>query len=276
MTQCTPAERVATAPPGVCMAGDRIPQPVQGTIAVGFRSVAGRSIRLLGGLWLFAAGLAMMVRAGLGLSAWDVLHDAIRSLTPLTFGQVVVVVSVAVLAASVALGVRLGLGTVANALLVGVFTDAMLRSSLLHDLPTGAFVPRLAVMVVGIWGIAFGTGLYISAKLGAGPRDALMLGVARRSGRSVGLARTVIEVAVLIVGVALGGSVGIGTACFVILIGPAIQVSFRVFRLEEPSKDKTSITPLKRTAHAIAAWGRRGQLGGSSSTDVSRETGARI
>lgn len=194
-------------------------------------SVAKRAARLVIGLAAFAAGLALMVRARLGLSAWDVLHDAVSMLTPLTFGEVVVAVSLVVLSASVALGVRPGVGTVANSILVGVFVDAMLQSALLRDLGSGALLPRLLAVVAGIWAIALGSALYIGADLGAGPRDALMLGVAARSRRSVGAARAVIEVCVLGLGIALGGSAGVGTAAFVILIGPAINMSFRLFRI---------------------------------------------
>jgi uncharacterized protein len=233
-------------------------------------SIVVRSIRLVAGLALFAAGLALMLRAQLGLSAWDVLHDAIRSLTPLTFGQVVIAVSVVVLAASVALGIRPGVGTIANSILVGVFTDAILQTPLLQDLAAEGLLPRVGAMLAGIWGIALGTALYIGAKLGAGPRDALMLGIARRSRRSAGAARTAIEASVLIIGIALGGSVGLGTAAFVILIGPAINISFRLFGIEPP-RDKTQTNVIKRGVQAVARWGRRGQ-DSSSSTQTSGET----
>jgi uncharacterized membrane protein YczE len=199
-------------------------------------SLAVRSLRLAAGLWLFASGLALMVRADLGLSAWDIFHDALRTLTPLTFGQVVIAVSIAVLAGSVALGVRPGPGTIANAVLVGVFTDAILQSAFLHDLAQAEILPQLVATLVGICTIALGTALYISAELGAGPRDALMLGVARRSRRSPGAARSAIEGCVLIAGVILGGTVGIGTLAFVLFIGPAINVSFRLFGMESPSR----------------------------------------
>jgi uncharacterized protein len=201
-------------------------------------SVVIRSLRLIAGLALFAAGLSLMLRAQLGLSAWDVLHDAISSLTALTFGQVVVAVSVVVLAASVVLGIRPGVGTIANSILVGVFTDAILQTPVLQDLASESLPPRILAMLAGIWGIAVGSALYIGANLGAGPRDALMLGIAKRSHRSAGAARAAIEGSVLIVGIVLGGSVGLGTVAFVILIGPTINIAFRLFQLEPP-RDKT-------------------------------------
>ena len=243
------------------------------TLSIG--SVVARSVRLIGGLALFATGLALMLRADLGLSAWDVLHDALRALTPLTFGQVVVATSVVVLVASVALGVKPGIGTIANSILIGVFTDALLQTPLLQDLPSGDLTPRLAAMLAGIWGIALGSALYISAKLGAGPRDALMLGVAQRSRHSAGAARTAIEVSVLVIGIALGGSAGFGTAAFVILIGPAINVSFRLVGLEPP-RDKSQAGALARALNSAARWGRRGELGAAPSQTDSRATGGRV
>jgi uncharacterized membrane protein YczE len=237
-------------------------------------SYAFRWARLVAGLALFALGLALMIRANLGLSAWDVLHDALQRLTPLTFGQVVVVVSVFVLVVSIALRVRPGPGTLANALLVGVFTDAILRLPFPVDVAAGSVPLRLIVMVGGVWGIALGSALYISANLGAGPRDALMLGLAMRIGRSVGAARTAIEAAVLIFGVMLGGSAGVGTAAFVILIGPAINTSFRFFGIQPPREKPLSLA--RWGAQAVRPGARRGQIGSDSfESDPSRHRGGR-
>lgn len=196
-----------------------------------------RYVRLLAGLATFAAGMTLMIRAGLGLSSWDVLHDALRSVAPLTFGQVVVAVSLVVLLISAALGVRPGVGTVANAILIGMFTDLMLGSSVRVDLQAGPLLPRMIAMLAGIWVIAMGSALYIGANLGAGPRDSLMLGVAGRSHRSVGTARAVIEASVLVVGIIIGGSAGLGTIAFVILIGPAINLAFRLFGMERKREE---------------------------------------
>jgi uncharacterized membrane protein YczE len=199
----------------------------RGDLSAYERSVAARSLRLIAGLGVFAAGLALMVRADLGLSSWDVLHDALRLISPLTFGQAVIGVSVAVVLASLALGIRPGPGTIANVLLIGAFADALLATALLADLGSTDLLIRLAVLIGGIAAIAFGTALYIGANLGAGPRDSLMLAVAKRTAISPGAARAGIELSVLIAGFALGGAVGIGTLLFAALIGPAIDLSFR-------------------------------------------------
>jgi uncharacterized membrane protein YczE len=234
-----------------------------------------RALRLVAGLFVFSAGLASMVRAGLGLSPWDVFHDSLHSLTPLTFGQVVIAVSLAVLVGSLLLGVRPGIGTVANAVLVGFFTDVILRSPLLGNLHRAPLPPRIAGMLLGVAAIALGTALYIGAGLGAGPRDALMLGIARRSGRSPGGARSAIEALVLVAGVVLGGSAGVGTVVFVVLIGPAINAAFRLFGMQAQPNRRTGHA-LTRATGTLRNWGRRGQLGSSPTVHASRHTGARV
>ena len=233
-----------------------------------------RWLRLGGGLAVFAAGLALMVRADLGLSSWDVLHDAVRLLSPLTFGQAVIAVSVVVVLASFALGIRLGPGTVANVIFVGVFTDAWLGSGLGAQLGSSDVVIRLTVLIGGVAAIAFGTALYIGANLGAGPRDSLMLAVAKRVRISPGAARAGIELSVLVAGVALGGTAGIGTLVFALLIGPAINLSFRSLGMDAGPHVRSRL--IIKAATRMTDWGRRGQLGPSSSAKMSRGTGGRI
>lgn len=231
--------------PPASTAGDTV---AGGSIALSHRvdgsgALALRWVRLVAGLWLFAAGLAAMIRAGLGLSSWDVLHDALRGLTPLSFGGVIVVVSILVLGASMSLGIRPGPGTVANALLVGPFTDLLLATAAGGGLATGPLLPRVVVLLAGIWAIAFGSAVYIGADLGSGPRDGLMLGVAKRSGFTAGRARSGIELVVVLAGIILGGALGIGTLVFVVLIGPAIDASFRALGMQPRRSAPRSLLP---------------------------------
>lgn len=219
-----------------------------------------RWLRLLAGLWVFAAGIALMVRAQLGVSSWDVLHDAVRLHTPLTFGAAVVVISILVVVISFFMGVRPGVGTVANVLLVGAFADLLLLSGLLADVGTAALPVRLGGLLAGIGAIALGTALYISARLGAGPRDSLMLAAAKRLGVSTGTARALIEGSVLILGALMGGAVGMGTALFAIMIGPAINASFRLFGMEPPRKESRR-NIVQAVTGSISAWYGRGQIG---------------
>lgn len=231
-----------------------------------------RSIRLLAGLAVFAMGLAAMVRAGLGLSSWDVLHDGLRLLTPLSFGSAIVVVSIVVVVVSAALGVRPGPATIANMILVGAFADLFLASSLFRDLHAGSLAARLLVTSLGILVIAFGTALYIGAGMGAGPRDSLMLALSERLHTSPGSARSVLELSVLVVGIIAGGRVGIGTIAFAVLIGPAIDQSFTLLRMQPAGKRHTVLGGL---GASTVQWLRAGQLGANEELETARHVGTK-
>ncbi|MVA76173.1 hypothetical protein GC722_09070 [Auraticoccus sp. F435] len=178
-----------------------------------------RLLQLGGGLAVYGVSLAMLVVSGLGSAPWDVLHLGVALHTGLSLGTVIVVVSVAVLLLWIPLRQRPGLGTVANALLVGVGVD--LGLALLPDQPS--LVLRVVLLVAGVLLNGAATALYIGAQLGPGPRDGLMTGLARRTGRSVRLVRTVLEVGVVLVGWVLGGPVGVGTVVYALAIGPVTQ-----------------------------------------------------
>jgi uncharacterized membrane protein YczE len=188
--------------------------------------------RLVLGLWLFALGVVLTLRAGLGVSPWDVLHDGLRLNTPLTFGQAVIGIGIVLVVVSMAAGVRPGPGTIANMLLIGIIEDLMLATGIGAHLDEAAFVLRFPILVAGILVIGLGSALYIGAALGAGPRDSMMVVLASRGGLRLGVARAVVEGAALIAGVLLGGSAGIGTVVFAILIGPSIHWFFRLFRMD--------------------------------------------
>jgi uncharacterized protein len=202
-------------------------------------------VRLLIGLWLFAAGVVLGLRSGMGVGPWDVLHDGIRKVTPLSFGVATIVVGLVVLVAGAAAGVRPGPGTLVNMVVVGVFSDAMLASGVGAGIGSGAFVPRLGAVVLGVALVAAGSALYIGAGLGSGPRDSLMLALSAQTGIRVGIVRAGIEGAVLLTGFLLGGSAGVGTILYAFGIGPAVEVAFRLFRVEIPGG--------RRAAHGAAS-----------------------
>jgi uncharacterized membrane protein YczE len=177
--------------------------------------------RLLAGLVGCGTGVASMVRARLGLGPWEVLHQGVAGRTGLTIGTVSILVAFVVLLGWVPLRQRLGIGTISNAVLIGLTTNTVL-----HLLDPPATLPvRIALLLAGILLLGAGSGLYIGAGLGPGPRDGLMTGIARRSeGRlSIRLVRTGIELSALALGWALGGTVGIGTLLFALSIGPLVQ-----------------------------------------------------
>ena len=176
-----------------------------------------RAVRLLVGLVLFGSGLAVLVRADLGFDPWTVLSDGLRQVTDLTLGQLTVATSLVVLLLWIPLRERPGVGTLANALLVGVVLDLGVRVLP----PVTDLLARGALLVLAVALVAVGTGLYVGAGWGPGPRDGLMTGLARL-GVPVALARGGIEVSVLLVGWLLGGSVGVGTLVFALGIGPLV------------------------------------------------------
>lgn len=179
-----------------------------------------RLAQLMVGLVLYGVSMAMMVRSGLGLDPWDVFHFGLTTRLPLSFGQVVIVVGFLVLLAWIPLRQVPGLGTVANVILIGVATDLTLsmldRPAVLDD--------RAVLLVSGIVLNGLAGALYIGAQLGPGPRDGLMTGLVRRTGWSIRLVRTGIEVTVLSVGFLLGGPVGLGTVLYAVSIGPLLQL----------------------------------------------------
>lgn len=189
------------------------------------RTVIPRLPGLVVGLLVFGAGVALMAAAGVGLGPWEVLHQGISIHTGIPLGTVSILLGIPILLLWIPLGEYPGVGTVLNVLLIGTATNVVLPA-LPHptDLPV-----QLAMMLAGVVVIGLGSGLYLGARLGPGPRDGLMTGIHGRFGWSVRRARTAVEVVALLVGFALGGTVGIGTVVFAFGIGPIVQVFLRVF-----------------------------------------------
>jgi len=185
-----------------------------------------RLVQLYTGLVLYGVSMALMIESTLGLDPWDVFHQGLATRTGLSIGWVVVGVGTLVLLLWIPLRQRPGIGTVSNAVVVGLAVDAALAL-----LPEPRGLPaRLAFLAGGIVLNGLATGLYIGARLGPGPRDGLMTGyVALRPRRSIRLVRTAIEVTVLALGFALGGTVGVGTVAYALAIGPLAHVFIPLF-----------------------------------------------
>jgi len=177
------------------------------------------------GLWVFGTGEGLLVIAGLGVSPWTVLAEGVSVQTALGVGTATIAISFVVLALWVPLRQPPGLGTVLNAVVVGLGIGAVV--ALVP--PPEAVVMHWVLMVLGIALVAVGSGLYLTCRLGPGPRDGLMTGLHRRTGRSVRVVRVGIEVSVLVVGFLLGGTVGVGTVAFALLIGPGVQASLALW-----------------------------------------------
>lgn len=179
---------------------------------------------LLAGLWLFGTGEALLVESELGNSPWTVLAEGVSEQAGLGIGTATVAISFAVLAMWIPLRERPGLGTIANAIVIGVAIGVTVEL-----VPGTEKLPlRGGEVLAGIAIVAVGSGLYLMTRLGAGPRDGLMLGLHRRTGVSVRLVRTTLESSVTAAGFVLGGTVGVGTLAFAFGIGPAVQAALGV------------------------------------------------
>jgi uncharacterized membrane protein YczE len=202
-------------------------------VGMAWKRLPRRLAQLYIGLLWYGLGGALQVRSGLGLDPWDVFHQGLAGHLGLGIGTVVIIVGVAVLLFWIPLRQRPGLGTLSNVVLVGVSMNVSLEL-----LPTGGPLGwRIAEMLLGVLLIGVATGMYIGANFGPGPRDGLMTGLARKTGGSIRLVRTGLEISVLAVGWLLGGTVGIGTVVFALAIGPLAQLFLPLFDTDRRSAD---------------------------------------
>ena len=205
--------------------------PMSAMMDRGMHRPVRRLAQLYAGLVLYGASMALQIRAGLGLDPWDVFHQGVADHTGLSFGTVVIVTGTVVLLGWIPLRQRPGIGTVSNVLVIGLAVDATLAL-----LPAAGSEPVAVAMLlagVGLNGVA--SGAYIGAGLGPGPRDGLMTGLVARTGGSIRVVRTSIEVSVLAVGAALGGTVGLGTVLYALSIGPLVHVLLPRMTVAQPA-----------------------------------------
>lgn len=179
--------------------------------------------QLIGGLVLYGFSMAMLVRAGLGLDPWDVLHQGLSHYLPLSFGAVTIAVGAVVLLLWIPLRQKPGLGTVSNVVVIGIAADLGLWLIPAPD----QLASRIVMMISAVVLNGMAGAIYIGSQLGPGPRDGLMTGLAARTGRSLRLVRIGIELTVLVIGVLLGGTVGVGTVLYALAIGPLVQFFLR-------------------------------------------------
>ena len=196
-------------------------------IAAAPRSLLARWVQLLVGLFGFAGAIAVMIRSGLGLGPWDAFHVGLHRLTGISVGTASILTGIVIVGISMMLKARPGPATVANMVLIGIFTDLLLKVLP----PAAGIMIGLPYHLGGIALIGLSSGMYLGARLGAGPRDGLMTALAARSGWSIARTRTVIELSVLGLGWAMGGKLGLGTVMFAIGVGPSVQWGMRLFGL---------------------------------------------
>jgi len=198
-----------------------------------------RLVQLYIGLILYGVSMALMVRANLGLDPWDVFHQGVTRHVGLSFGTIVILTGAAVLLLWIPLRQKPGIGTISNVFAIGIAVDACLA---LLATPQG-YPARFSMLIAGIVLNGVASGAYIGAGLGPGPRDGLMTGFVRKTGLSIRLVRTTIEVTVLAIGWLLGGIAGVGTLLYAVSIGWLVQVFLPWFTIEKPSADAPLAQP---------------------------------
>lgn len=185
---------------------------------------------LMAGLMIFSLAMVLSLKCNLGASSWAVFHDGIAKQTPLTLGQATIAVGVAMVFISWGFGIKPGFGTVANMLLVGVWTDVLLWSDLIPE--AQSYPARVAMLLAAVVTLGFASALYIKPGFGAGPRDSFMLALTRLTNLRVSVVRWSIEATVIILGVIMGGDFGAGTIIFSVLIGSSVGYFFGLFNIQ--------------------------------------------
>ena len=203
-----------------------------------------RGAALIFGLFLFALAIVCQLESKLGLSPWDTLHQGIAKHSPLSFGVANICVGIVVLGIAWALGAKVGVGTVANVILVGAFIVALTEIPQVDHLSEDPLGVRIALLVVAMPLFGIASALYLGAWMGAGPRDSLMVVLGQRSGIRLGVVRAGIELCALALGWTLGGTVGIGTVVFALGIGPALEGGMWVLQRSRFGASSPAATPV--------------------------------
>lgn len=189
-----------------------------------------RIARLFLGLFLYAVGIVMTINANLGLAPWDVFHQGLAKIFHVTMGQAGISVGIIITVLNIFLNERIGWGSIGNMLFIGLFLDFLMfhKSIPVFD----SIIPSFFMMLLGMFVIGIASYFYISAGLGSGPRDGLMVALTKRTGKSVSFIRNAIEVSVLIMGYILGGFVGIGTPIMALTVGHFVEFAFKLFKFD--------------------------------------------
>ena len=194
------------------------------------RQIVSKIFRLLFGFIFCSCSTVMALNSNIGLSPWDVFHQGISNITGLTIGQASITVGVIIVIITLILKLEIGLGTIANMILIGSFIDLINYIGIIPE--SGDLFSGILMLICSLFMNAIGTYLYIGSEMGCGPRDGLMIALVKISGKSVGLIRFYIELGALSIGWILGGPVGIGTLITVIGLGYCLQIVFKIFKFD--------------------------------------------
>lgn len=194
-----------------------------------------RVIRLFIGYFVCAIGMVMTMNANIGFAPWDVLHQGIANVTGLTIGKSNIILGFIIIIIDISLGENIGWGTVFNMIFIGIFIDILMLNNLVPIF--NSFAPSLLMLLLGVLTLGYGVFIYISAGFGAGPRDALMVGLTKITGKSVRFVKNTVEILALTIGYFLGGSVGIGTVILAISGGYFFQFAFKTMNFNVAEVD---------------------------------------
>lgn len=183
------------------------------------------AIKLVFGLFVFALGVVFTMNAGIGVAPWDVFHQGISKVTGITVGRANIYMGMIIIILDIVLGQAIGWATVCNMILIGTFMDILMLNNLVPIFQ--GFLPRLIMLILGMIIEGYGCYLYISAGLGAGPRDGLMVVLTNKTGKPVGIIKSIIEICAVTVGFILGGNLGIGTLIMAIFTGQIWEIIFK-------------------------------------------------
>ena len=218
------------------------------------RRLAMRFLRLMFGLFLYALGIVLTIRANVGYGPWEVFHAGLGKTLGMSIGNASILVGLAIIAITLLMGERIGVGTILNMVVIGIFIDLLLGSGIIP--PVGNLWAGIAVLLLGLYTISVGSFFYIGSGFGAGPRDGLMVVLTRRLGLPVGLIRSAIELSATLCGWLLGGMVGIGTLISGLAIGFCIQTTFGLLKFDPTNIAQQTIRESAAELRDLSGAGR--------------------
>jgi uncharacterized membrane protein YczE len=187
-------------------------------------------VRLTWGLFLYALGIVVTLKANVGYAPWDVFHVGVSKIIGISIGNASIITGVIIGIIAVLLGEKIGLGTILNMILIGVFLDMILLFNIIPD--ANSFLFGVIMLIAGLFIIALASYFYIGSAFGAGPRDSLMVALTRKTRLPIGICRGIIELIAVFVGWRLGGMLGIGTVISAFAIGFCVQITFKVLKFD--------------------------------------------
>lgn len=213
-----------------------------------------RFLRLMFGLFLYALGIVLTIRANVGYGPWEVFHAGLGKTLGMSIGNASILVGLAIIGITLAMGERIGVGTILNMVVIGIFIDLLLGSGIIPLV--GNLWAGIAVLLLGLYSISIGSFFYIGSGFGAGPRDGLMVVLTRRLGLPVGLIRSAIELSATLCGWLLGGMVGIGTLISGLAIGFCIQTTFGLLKFDPTNIAQQTIRESAAELRMLSGAGR--------------------